>query len=69
MSATMKSKKVSFENVRLVQKSDGNKRERINANQNLRNIARNPNLAMNEDEEIDDTPFFEFDSEGDEYAE
>lgn len=68
MSATMKSKKVSFENVRLVQKSDGNKRERIHTNQNLRNIARNPNLAMDE-EEIDDTPFFEFDSEGDEYAE
>ena len=69
MSATMKSKKVSFENVRLVQKSDGTKRERINENQNLRNIARNPNLAMNEDEEIDDTPFFEFNEEGDENAE
>ena len=62
MSATMKSKKFAIDNVRLVQKDVGNKRERISTNQNLRNIARNPIEAMNEDE-IDDTPFFEFDCE------
>lgn len=62
MSATSKTKKVAFDSFRLVQKQDTNKRERINVNMNLRNISRNPSLA-NSDDDIDDTPFFNFDEE------
>ena len=62
MSATSKTKKVAFDSFKLVQKDDTNKRERINVNKNLRNISRNPSLANSEDE-IDDTPFFNFEEE------
>jgi len=62
MSATAKTKKVAFDSFKLVQKEDINKRERINVNKNLRNISRNPSLAISEDE-IDDTPFFNFEEE------
>ncbi len=62
MSATSKTKKVAFDSFKLVQKQDTNKRERINVNMNLRNISRNPSLA-NSDDDIDDTPFFNFDEE------
>ncbi len=62
MSATMKSKKVSFDNFKLVQKEDSNKRERISVNQSLKNIAKNPDLAISEDD-IDDEPFFNYDEE------
>ena len=62
MSATSKTKKVAFDSFKLVQKQDTNKRERINVNMNLRNISRNPSLA-NSDDDIDDTPFFNFEEE------
>lgn len=62
MSATAKTKKVAFDSFKLVQKEDINKRERINVNKNLKNISRNPSLANSEDE-IDDTPFFNFEEE------
>ena len=62
MSATAKTKKVAFDSFKLVQKEDINKRERINVNKNLKNISRNPSLAISEDE-IDDTPFFNFEEE------
>lgn len=62
MSATAKTKKVAFDSFKLVQKQDTNKRERINVNMNLRNISRNPSLANSEDD-IDDTPFFNFEEE------
>ena len=62
MSATSKIKKVAFDSFKLVQKEDTNKRERINVNKNLKNISRNPSLAISEDE-IDDTPFFNFEEE------
>jgi len=60
MSATSKTKKVAFDSFKLVQKQDTNNREMINVNMNLRNISRNPSLA-NSDDDIDDTPFFNFD--------
>ena len=62
MSSTAKIKKVSFDSFKLVQKEDINKRERINTNKNLKSIARNPNLAITEDD-IDDSPFFDFEEE------
>ncbi len=62
MSATAKTKKVAFDSFKLAQKEDINKRERINVNKNLKNISRNPSLAISEDE-IDDTPFFNFEEE------
>jgi hypothetical protein len=61
MSATTKIKKPTFDNFKLVQKDDSNKRERMNVNQNLRNLSRNYSFVI--DEEIDDEPFFDFDSE------
>lgn len=60
MSATTKVKKPTFDNFKLVQKEDSNKRERMNMNQNLRNL-RNHSSVICEDD-IDDEPFFEFDS-------
>ena len=60
MSATTKIKKPTFDNFKLVQKEDSNKRERMNMNQTLRNL-RNHSSAFCEDD-IDDEPFFEFDS-------
>jgi len=61
MSATTKIKKPTFDNFKLVQKEDSNKRERMNTNQTLRNLSRNYSSAICE-EDIDDEPFFEFDS-------
>ncbi len=61
MSATTKIKKPTFDNFKLVQKEDSNKRERMNTNQTLRNLSRNYSSAICEDD-IDDEPFFEFDS-------
>jgi len=57
MSSTSKPKNVSFENIRLVSKEDIHKRERMNTNINLKNIARNPGQII---EEEDDSDFFDF---------
>jgi hypothetical protein len=57
MSSTSKPKNVSFENIRLVSKEDIHKRERMNTNINLKNIARNPDQII---EEEDDSDFFDF---------
>lgn len=63
MSATTKIKKPTFDNFKLVQKEDSNKRERMTTNQTLRNLSRNHSSVI--DEEIDDEPFFDFDSSED----
>lgn len=60
MSATTKIKKPTFDNFKLVQKEDSNKRERMSTNQTLRNLSRNYSSEICE--EIDDAPFFDFDS-------
>lgn len=61
MSATTKIKKPTFDNFKLVQKEDSNKRERMTTNQTLRNLSRNHSSVIDEDD-IDDSPFFDFDS-------
>jgi len=57
MSSTSKPKNVSFENIRLVSKEDIHKRERTSTAMNLKNIARNPQQVIEED---DGSDFFNF---------